>query len=414
MPKASSQPLSALLAINKPTGVPSMTLLNNLQPLFQSSSLFKDQSKKDDAAQNGGGKGGKGGKGGRRRKWKEEKVKMGQGGTLDPLADGVLVIGTNAATKSLSRFLDCTKSYRAIGLLGSSTDSYDSEGKRVRDVGGWENITKEQVEGVLDRFRGEIEQVPPIYSALKMDGKPLYEYARTNTPLPRPIPSRKVTVSSLRLLRFSPGTEHEYDPPSEVLGEKERLEVERLEKMVREGGTVVPSEEEVQKLDGEKAETAPVEASTSAPPSSSSAARPPIFELTLTVSSGTYIRSIVHDIGAALGSAAHVVKLTRTRQGEFALDDHVEEPASLPSSTAPAPAATPSADGAAEEKKDGEAEVVKPAENLGCVDWALLDSAIKALEAAKKAGDDPRMEKERDAEGWLEWEREVLRRCKEV
>lgn len=86
MPKSSSGPLSAIFAINKPTGIPSMTLLNTLQPLFSSSLLFKDpnaQSNND----NGGGKGkGKG----RRRKWRDEKVKMGQGGTLDPLADGVL------------------------------------------------------------------------------------------------------------------------------------------------------------------------------------------------------------------------------------------------------------------------------------------------------------------------------------
>ncbi|GAA5836884.1 hypothetical protein JCM11251_005813 [Rhodosporidiobolus azoricus] len=402
MPKARTQPLSALLAINKPTGIPSMTLLNQLQPLFQSSSLFKEQTSKGDNAGDGekGGKGAKG-RGSRKRRWKEEKVKMGQGGTLDPLADGVLVIGTNAATKSLSRFLDCTKSYTAIGLLGSSTDSYDSQGKRVRDVPGAEKITKEMVEGVLDKFRGEIEQVPPIYSALKMDGKPLYDYARSGTPLPRPIPSRKVTVSSLRLLRFSPGTEHEYDAPKEKLGEKERLEVERLEKMVREGGVVVPSEEEVKKEDQsvtpQEVETAPVgaeasassesTADTSAAPTSSPPPRPPIFEVSLTVSSGTYIRSIVHDIGLALGSAAHVVKLTRTRQGEFALDSH-----------------------AAINPEEGAAE----SQNLGCVEWAVLKEAVEKLDKVKKEGGDTRMEGERDAEGWLEWEREVLRRCKDV
>lgn len=71
------------------------------------------------------------------------------------------MVGTNAATKSLSRFLDCTKQYRAIGLLGSSTDSYDSDGKWVRKA-AYDSITREKVESVLGQFRGEIEQTPPV------------------------------------------------------------------------------------------------------------------------------------------------------------------------------------------------------------------------------------------------------------
>ncbi|GAA5864773.1 hypothetical protein JCM3774_006070, partial [Rhodotorula dairenensis] len=247
MPKARSQPLAALFAINKPTGVPSMTLLNNLQPLFSSSKLFQDPNKATEQQQDQGGK--KGGKwGGRRgrggRGGRDDKVKMGQGGTLDPLADGVLVVGTNAATKSLSRFLDCTKEYRAVGLFGCTTDSYDSDGKWVRKA-NWTGITREKVESVLAQFRGEIEQTPPVYSALKMDGKPLYEYARSGTPLPRPIPTRKVTVHSLKLLRFETGDHHAYEMPTEELEEDKRKELERLEKMVKEGGTTVPTEEEV-------------------------------------------------------------------------------------------------------------------------------------------------------------------------
>ncbi|BGP18918.1 hypothetical protein JCM10213_005496 [Rhodosporidiobolus nylandii] len=411
MPKASKQPLSALFAINKPTGIPSMTLLNKLQPLFQSSALFKDPSKDD-----GSGKGK--GKGGRRRKWNADKVKMGQGGTLDPLADGVLVVGTNAATKSLSRFLDCTKEYRAIGLLGSSTDSYDSEGKRVRTV-GWEGITREKVEEVLGQFRGEIEQTPPIYSALKMDGKPLYEYARSGTPLPRPIPARKVTVHSLELLRFEDGSQHSYDPPSEELDDKAKKEIEALEKMVKEGAVEVPKVEDADEKEGEeKVDVAPEEKTEAgeAAPSDDPNPRPPIFEIHLTVSSGTYIRSIIHDIGLALGSAAHVVKLTRTRQGEFVLNED------LPSALAGGAAVPEGAEGAAvegEEKEEGKAEEKKqPLETFpgGCVEWSMLEKAIEAHEAAKKAGESGKAEYEmqRDAEGWLEWEREVLGRCKEV
>lgn len=75
-----------------------------------------------------------------------------------------------------------------------------------------------------------------------MDGKPLHEYARSGTPLPRPIPSRKVTVSSLILSSFTEGTGHTYEYPKESLGLKERLELERLMKMVQEGSTVLPEE----------------------------------------------------------------------------------------------------------------------------------------------------------------------------
>ncbi|BGP22369.1 pseudouridylate synthase 4 [Rhodotorula toruloides] len=407
MPKAANASLSALFGLNKPTGVPSMTLLNRLQPLFSASELFKDPSKVDEQDQ--GGKGWKKGKKGRGRR--ADKVKMGQGGTLDPLAD---VVGTNAATKSLSRFLDCTKEYRAIGLLGCSTDSYDSDGKRVK-MASWQGITREKVEEVLGRFRGEIEQTPPVYSALKMDGKPLYEYARTNTPLPRPIPPRKVTVHSLELLRFASGDEHAYEYPKEELEEDKKQELERLEKMVKEGRTTVPSQEEVAQEEvaqGGKeagASTAAGEANESeaGPSDSSSSSRPPIFEIHLTVSSGTYIRSIVHDIGIALGSAAHVVKLTRTRQGEFVLE--------------PPSASTVLYAGEGAEKKEGdEAEVVKEktADGLeletftgGCVEWSMLEKAIEEQAKAKREG---REVEGRGQDGWLEWERELLRKCKRV
>ncbi|GAA5923273.1 hypothetical protein JCM1841_005693 [Sporobolomyces salmonicolor] len=429
MPKAPKRPLSCLFAINKPTGQPSMTLLNKLQPLFASSQLFKDplSAPLHDQGNRGKGKG-------RRSKWKDARVKMGQGGTLDPLADGVLVVGTNAATKHLAQFLDCTKEYRAIGLVGCSTDSYDSEGKRVRTT-GWEGVTEAKVRDALEMFRGEIEQTPPIYSALKMDGKPLYEYARSGTPLPRPIPARKVTVSAIELVRFLPGEEHSYEFPKEELGEKERLEIERLEKMVKEGRVEVPSEDEVKKADEEQATAGPAPESSTAlsPPlslrwvrslrshalapnavsSADTAAppRPPIFEIALTVSSGTYIRSIVHDLGLALGTTAHVVKLTRTRQGEFALNP---APASVPAPSS-GPADEPAPTAIAEENPPGSADSVD-GHGAGCVEWTLLASAIERLEQAKKDGKDglEELERERDTEGWLEWEREVLRRCKEV
>ncbi|GAA5852475.1 hypothetical protein JCM5353_005513 [Sporobolomyces roseus] len=389
MPKAPNTPLSCIFAINKPTGQPSMTLLNKLQPLFSTSALFKDQNQQPEAPQ----KGGKGSKG-RRGKWRDERVKMGQGGTLDPLADGVLVIGTNQATKQLSQFLDCTKSYRAIALLGCSTDSYDSDGKVVK-TSHWEGITEEMVKEKLSLFSGEIEQTPPVYSALKMDGKPLYEYARSNLPLPRPIPSRKVTISQIDLVSFTSGPERtdSYEYPKEHLDEKARLEIERLEKMVKEGRTVIPTEDEVVKNEVGESESTTEKEVESVESETTSGERPPIFEISLTVSSGTYIRSVIHDLGIALGSSAHVVKLTRTRQGQFSLSPSTTTSTSTSSSS--------------EEVEESE---------RGCVEWTMLEKEIERADKIKKGSQETKdeVEKERDAEGWLEWEREVLRLCKTV
>lgn len=89
------------------------------------------------------------------------------------------VVGTNAATKSLSRFLDCTKEYRAIGLVGCSTDSYDSQGKRVRTC-GWDGVTRQSVEDALARFRGEIEQTPPMCVSLSLSRLPLCMYGSSS------------------------------------------------------------------------------------------------------------------------------------------------------------------------------------------------------------------------------------------
>ena len=106
----------------------------------------------------------------------EPKTKVGHGGTLDPLASGVLPIALGEATKLAGRMLDATKDYDFTIRFGEETDTLDAEGKSSRrsDV----RPTLEQIEAVLPRFTGEIEQVPPAYSALKIDGKAAYDRAR--------------------------------------------------------------------------------------------------------------------------------------------------------------------------------------------------------------------------------------------
>jgi len=125
----------------------------------------------------------------------EHKTKVGHGGTLDPLASGVLPIALGEATKLCGRMLDATKAYDFAIRFDEETDTLDAEGRIVAssDV----RPTPEQVEAVLPCFTGKIEQVPPAYSALKMGGKPAYKRARAREQVdPKP---RRVTIRELRL-----------------------------------------------------------------------------------------------------------------------------------------------------------------------------------------------------------------------
>ncbi|KAK0503444.1 pseudouridine synthase [Armillaria luteobubalina] len=272
MPKISLPPLpvSCLFGVRKPSGPTSMSVVNDIQALVQKSKLFVEASKLEQNT----GKKSKG------RKRFKGNVKIGQGGTLDPLADGVLVIGIGKGTKQLSSFLDCTKSEQHL----------------------WKHIAREEIEGKLGQFTGQIQQVPPIFSALKMDGKPLYEYARKGIPLPRPIEPRAVTVHSLELVEWL-GSNHSFSWPSKKMTDEEKLSLKKAIQTV---------DQNVDLKDG--AESTP-----------SDLERPSAFVLKMKVSGGTYVRSIVHDLAHAVGSAGHVVTLTRSRQGKFVLDQEEED-----------------------------------------------------------------------------------------
>src|SRR5205085_12309505 len=111
----------------------------------------------------------------------EPKTKVGHGGTLDPLASGVLPIALGEATKLCGRMLDATKAYEFTIRFGEATDTLDAEGEvmAISDV----RPSIDEVEAVLPRFTGEIEQIPPAYSALKIGGKAAYERARAGEQL---------------------------------------------------------------------------------------------------------------------------------------------------------------------------------------------------------------------------------------
>ena len=170
-----------------------------------------------------------------------------------------------------------------------------------------------------------------------MDGKPLYEYARKGIPLPRPIDKRPVTIHELELVEWK-GSEHSYRWPEKVFTQEER---DHLAKML----STVPDKASVEDAPEQDTDTQSV---------------PSAFVLRMRVSGGTYVRSLVHDLAHAVGSAGHVVTLQRSRQKSFALQ--------------------PTDEG-----------------DYACVPWDVFANAIENVG-------------ERGEDGWLDWEREVANR----
>ena len=133
-------------------------------------------------------------------KWLLNARKAGHTGTLDPFADGLLPLCFGEATKFSAYLLDADKRYRAVLQLGVTTTTGDPEGEilATREV----HVSRADIEAVLPRFMGEIEQIPPMHSALKHQGRPLYEYARAGIDIERP--ARRVRIGALDLVECSP------------------------------------------------------------------------------------------------------------------------------------------------------------------------------------------------------------------
>ncbi len=173
--------------------------------------------------------------------------KAGHTGTLDPFADGLLPLCYGEATKFSYYLLDADKTYHAVMQLGVTTTTGDPEGEvlSTREM----NVSRDDILAVLPRFMGEIEQIPPMHSALKHQGRPLYEYARAGIEIDRP--PRRITIHTLELIDCAL----------------------------------------------------------------------PQVRFSVRCSSGTYIRTLAQDIGAALGCGAYLTALTRTASGGFSLAD---------------------------------------------------------------------------------------------
>jgi tRNA pseudouridine55 synthase len=214
------------------------------------------------------------------------KVKVGHGGTLDPLATGVLPIALGEATKLCGRMLDASKIYDFTIRFGVQTDGLDAEGAVVAtsDV----RPTLAEVEAVLPRFTGPIEQVPPAYSAIKIDGERAYDLARKGETVE--MKPRAVTVYALKPLPFR-------------------------------GGVGVGASEMARGPLAHPAATSQ-QAGKSHCPSPSGEGLESVT-LTAHVSKGTYIRSLARDIALALGTVGHVVMLRRTRAGPFTAEQAI-------------------------------------------------------------------------------------------
>ena len=131
-------------------------------------------------------------------RWLYTAAKAGHTGVLDPLATGLLPLCFGEATKFSSYLLDADKAYRATVCFGSNTTTGDIEGEVVRERPV--TFDREQLLTAMRGFVGEIDQVPPMYSALKHQGRPLYEYARAGIVIERP--ARHITIYSLDLIEF--------------------------------------------------------------------------------------------------------------------------------------------------------------------------------------------------------------------
>ncbi|XP_060624472.2 pseudouridylate synthase TRUB1 isoform X4 [Anolis sagrei] len=171
---------NGLFAVRKPKGPTSAAVLNQLKDMLLAEAGLPKPS----------------------RRKRSHMLKIGHGGILDSTASGVLVVGIGKGTKMLSGMLAGSKKYTAVGELGKATDTFDSSGK-VTEEKPYDQITKEDLENVLQKFTGNIMQVPPLYSALKKGGQRLSTLVKKGE-LVEAKPARPVVVYNLTLKNFKP------------------------------------------------------------------------------------------------------------------------------------------------------------------------------------------------------------------
>lgn len=312
--------MDGVFAINKQSGATSRAVLDQLNRILSSSKVSQESLQKlQNIRKQSQGKQ-------RIKKWKTTKLKMGHGGTLDPLASGVLVIGVGAGTKKLGDYTNgSVKKYECVGLLGGSTTTGDSEGELLLKT-EVDHITKQLLEETKERMLGTLDQTPPIFSALKMDGKRLYEYAREGLPLPRQIKTREVKIVDMDIKDDTLNKEHNYIFLKSEVDENGKTLAEQLANNPTLNDHPVPFSREWKK-DHNDDKLLPLEMRIIKDSKiyEDNEYRAPLLHFDATVSSGTYIRSLLSDIGRAVGSSAYMVKLVRWKQAEWDLNKNVFE-----------------------------------------------------------------------------------------
>lgn len=225
------------------------------------------------------------------------KWKVGHGGTLDPLATGVLPIAVGEATKLAGRMLDSDKIYDFTIAFGAQTDTLDLEGKVIAESDVLPTFV--EVEAVLPRFTGPIEQAPPAYSAILIDGQRAYDLARAGQDVE--MKTRAVTIHALTISSLPRGGED-----SEVCSQSGLAGVGEGQ------GAPSPSPTPARQRAAKPAYLLPLSGER-------------IDEVTLRahVSKGTYIRSLARDIALALGTVGHVTMLRRVKAGPFTLESAI-------------------------------------------------------------------------------------------
>ncbi|MCR4994315.1 MAG: tRNA pseudouridine(55) synthase TruB [Bacteroidales bacterium] len=229
------------------------------------------------------------------RRLNTKKLKVGHAGTLDPLATGVMIVCTGRCTKRIDELQAHTKEYVATLRLGATTPSFDLE-HEIDAYYPTAHISREQIEEVLKQFIGRIEQVPPSYSAVKIDGKRAYDLARRDKE--PELKAKILVIDEIELLdcHLTPADDTMVDERASDATFVENAPVLPRTGMRNKAFLTSP--------------TVPAD-------------RTDYSYITIRVvcSKGTYIRALARDIGFALGSGAHLTALRRTRVGKVSVDD---------------------------------------------------------------------------------------------
>ena len=258
--------------------------------------------------------------------------------------------------------------YETALLFGAATDTYDVWGK-VLSKADYGHISREQVDRALAKFKGRIMQRPPLYSALRMDGKRLYEYAREGKELPKEIEERPVTVEDIEIMKWLEGGSHSFKWPEEEAETEAKVVAEKVLHLQNKAtGIPIPQntndessshlgvgikkrKRNIDEADDHVLEQSPSakrqheepnivmsgglqyslgseagDAIPEAPGRVNGAIpsdMPPAVKIRMTVTSGFYVRSLCHDLGKEVGSLGTMAELVRTRQGDFELDKNV-------------------------------------------------------------------------------------------